>query len=231
MKSLGDRIKEYENASTHKLLKKTPVLIRVDGKAFHTYCRNFDKPFDKILMKAMNTAAFYVATEIQGFKVAYIQSDEVTFALTDYDNIETDAWFNYKISKIVSISASIMTARFNRIIQEEKPNVPLAYFDSRAFNVPKEDVVNAFLWRAHDWERNSLQMYARKFFSHKQLMNKNKQDIHEMLHGIRKNWNKDLTPQEKNGTFLIKKDNDYISRYDIKPNFMDLQLNFGELFL
>ena len=196
---IGDRMKEnYEDRYRIKLTRRTPVIIRVDGKAFHTFTAGLDKPFDKDFMDDMVYAASQTSMEMQGFKMGYVQSDEASFLLTDYDDLDTDAWFDYSLSKLVSISAAYMTAFFNRW------NLTFGIFDSRAFNVPMEEVANYFLWRARDWERNSLQMYCQANFSHKEMMNKNAAAQHEMLHSIGKNWAKDLTPREKNGTFIFK---------------------------
>ncbi len=112
MNSLGDRIKSYEKVFSPSLLKKVPVIIRVDGKAFHTFTKGCEKPFDKRFINCMVAAAVDVAKNMQGFKIGYIQSDEVTFCLTDYDNLDTEGWFDYDLSKIVSISASLMSVRF-----------------------------------------------------------------------------------------------------------------------
>lgn len=104
-------------------------------------------------------------------------------------------------------------------------------FDSRAFSVPPDDVVNAFLWRAKDWERNSLQMYARSFFSHQELMNKNHSELHEMLHGIGKNWATDLTDQERNGTFIfLHNGGGGEIRTDILPTYQSINEAIGKLF-
>jgi tRNA(His) 5'-end guanylyltransferase len=164
-------------------------------------------------------AAKYTANDMQGFKAAYIQSDEVTFCLTDYDTFETDGWFGYKISKVVSISAALMSVAFNKLFYPTIPQV----FDSRAFTVPKEEVVNTFLWRAKDWARNSLQMYARMFFSHSELHKKNSSDIHEMLHEVGSNWTTDLTSQERNGTFLIRENGVLKIRTDIIPSYSSME--------
>ena len=226
MDSLGDRIKGYEKNFSNTAVKRMPLMIRVDGKAFHTFTKGMQKPFDHTLISAMVAAAIDVAKQMQGFKVAYIQSDEATFCITDYDSIETEGWFGYKIQKIVSISAAIMSVAFNKHFETDKSPI----FDSRAFTIPVDDVVNAFLWRAKDWERNSLQMYARSFFSHKELHKKNKDDIHEMLYSIDKNWTTDLTEQEKNGTFLINTNDGIVERNDIAPTYSNLHVAFGSLF-
>jgi tRNA(His) guanylyltransferase len=200
--SLGDRIKRYEQVTINYLTCRVPVIIRLDGRAFHTYTKKFTKPFSPLLMDAMTYAAKETANEMQGFKLAYIQSDEVTFLLTDFEDIATEAWFDYNINKIISISAALMSSYFNRFVLDNKT----AVFDARSFNVPFDDVANVFLWRVKDWERNSLQMYCQSFFSHKDLHKKNKEEMHEMLNKINRNWTKDLSNREKNGTFLTIKD-------------------------
>ena len=223
--SLGDRIKRYEKTFHYMALKRMPLMIRVDGRAFHTFTKHLSKPFDDTLINSMYHSALMVASEMQGFKVAYVQSDEVTLLLTDYDTIETQGWFDYDLSKIISLSAALMSVHFFNSFDSEK--IPV--FDSRAFNVPPTDVVNAFLWRALDWERNSIQMYSRAFFSHKELMHKNRSDMHEMLHGIGKNWATDITDQQRNGTFLISTATGIKTRTDIRPTYDNLNDAFGYL--
>jgi len=219
--SLGNRIKSYENVSRPHLLRRMPVMIRIDGKAFHTFTRNFKRPFDENLQRAMVAGAYEVICQVQGFKCAYIQSDEVSILITDFDDINTQGWFDYNLSKMVSISASAMTVGFNGELSEiEELKIPKrAMFDSRAFNVPKEDVANAFLWRMKDWQRNSIQMYARAFFSHKELNGKGCSDMHDMLHSIGKNWATDLADKWKNGIWIIATEKGVVERADILPNF------------
>lgn len=221
MSDLGDRIKGYEEVFARQLTRRVPVVVRVDGRAFHTFTRGCERPFDRRLMAAMVQAAHEVSCEMQGFCFAYVQSDEASFCLTDYDTVDTQGWFGYDLNKIVSISAALMTAEFNRAFPSERG----ATFDARAFNVPKDDVINAFLWRAKDWERNSLQMYCRAHFSHKQLHGKGRADMHEMLHGIGKNWATDTTDQERNGTFILP----VSVRYDITPSYAALNAALGRL--
>jgi len=224
--SLGDRIKGYEKTFNYKYVKKAPLMIRVDGKAFHTFTKNMEKPFDHNMMSAMVQAALTTASNMQGFKVGYVQSDEATFCLTDYDTIETQGWFDYKLNKIVSISAATMSVAFNK----HYPNPYSPVFDSRGFTIPKEDVINAFLWRAKDWERNSLQMYCRAHYSHRELHQKNFYQQHEMLHQKGLNWATDLTNQEKNGTFLINSEEGIIVCHDLEPKFETLNNKFGHMF-
>ena len=112
---LANRMKEYEKRNQYYLQKRTPVAIRVDGRSFHTFTKGFKRPFDDILMKSMQETAKYMCENIQGAKFAYVQSDEITIILVDYDTLETDCWFNYRTDKLCSISASMATMAFNRV--------------------------------------------------------------------------------------------------------------------
>ena len=222
MSDIGDRMKDnYERRYKHQLLRRTPAIVRVDGKAFHTFTRGMDKPFDQRFMTAMVDSARYVAGEMQGFKAAYIQSDEASFLITDYDTLATEAWFDYGQSKIESVTASLMTAWFNKALHADAP----ARFDARAFSIPEAEVSNYFLWRALDWERNSVAMYCRSFFSHREMKGQGRADQHEMLHSIRKNWTTDLGFRERNGTFLLPDglhDGALAERMGILPNWADI---------
>lgn len=223
MNDLGKRIKEnYEHRDRHYLTRRIPVIIRCDGKAFHTYTKGMDKPFDKSMINSMVKATIESVVSMQGFKCAYVQSDEISILLTDYDTFETCPWFDYNKSKIETVAASMITAHFNKSIT---PCIPtkVAYFDARSFNIPKEEVVNYFLWRAKDWERNSVSMYCGSFYSQKQLHGKNKSAQHEMLHEKGKNWATDLDPQIKNGTFIFAHHNvvDCPAKYDEIAKLID----------
>jgi len=201
--SIGNRMKEnYESRYKIKLTRRTPVIIRLDGKAFHTLTKTCNKPFDSFFSFSMLEAGLYLCNNIQGAKCAYVQSDEISILLTDFDKLTTDAWFDYNIQKMTSVSASMASVIFsktwfNTILDN------IAVFDSRVFNVPKEEVCNYFIWRQLDWIRNSLQMLAKFHYSHKELQKKNQSDMHEMLYAKGVNWT-DLDSQWKNGRFIYK---------------------------
>lgn len=215
--SLGTRMKTYyEEVPKFRLYKRTPVAIRIDGKAFHTFTRGFKKPFDEILIKSMQQTMLYLCENIQGCVLGYTQSDEITLILQDYKTLSTDAWFDYEIQKICSISASMATMAFNKFFYE---NIPVgseyegvyykaiekgAMFDARCFNIPKEEVTNLIYWRQLDAARNSVQMVGQAYFSHKELQNKSCSDIQDML--MKKyniNWN-DFPTTQKRGSCAIK---------------------------
>lgn len=198
-------MKRYERSYSGQLTPRSNVIVRVDGKAFHTFTKGCQKPFDEGIMQAMDLALVATAEEMQGFKLGYTQSDEATFLISDFENIDTQGWFDYDLNKIVSISASLFTAYFNLFYGrtrrfDQRGHTP-AFFDSRAFVVPEGDAPNIFVWRQQDWERNSVQMLARAHFSHRQCHGKKIPDLHEMLHEISVNWTKDCTPRERNGSF------------------------------
>src|SRR6266404_6581354 len=168
--SLGDRCKNYESISRLFLTRRMPLIIRIDGKGFSNYTKKFEKPADIRIRDAFIHATKALFEEVQGLKVSYQQSDELTLLLTNYDTLVTNSWFDNNLQKIVSVSASIVTAAFNQYMFENKFNDRLATFDSRAFVVPKEEVCNAFIWREQDATRNSISCLAQKHFPHKLLL-------------------------------------------------------------
>lgn len=225
---LGKRMKEfYEQVPKTRLVRRMPVMIRIDGKAFHTFTHGFQKPFDNILIKSMQETMQYLCENIQGCVFGYTQSDEITLILVDYKKLTSSAWFDYEVQKMCSISASMATMAFNKIFSSivndyysrhelDKDKEYLnklikaaekgAMFDSRCFNVPKEEVTNFVYWRQLDATRNSIQMMGQANFSHKELQNKTCNMIQDMLFtqkGI--NWN-DLPIVYKRGSACIKDD-------------------------
>ena len=209
--SLGDRIKRYEAASKYTLTPRSCLFIRIDGQHFHSYTKGFPRPFSWSIIDAMQRAAVRTTHAMQGFKLAYIQSDEATFLLTDFDTHETQGWFGYDLPKVVSVSASHFTPNFNHemmslILDGEWPkNKPptLATFDSRAFVVPLDDAPNVFVWRQQDWHRNSIQMFARAHFSHKECDRKSVVQLQEMLLEKGLDWSL-LNNTFKRGTYILK---------------------------
>ena len=150
---LGIRMKNfYESVPKTKLLRRTPVAIRIDGKAFHSFTRGMKKPFDFILIESMQKTMQYLCENIQGCVLGYTQSDEITLLLIDYKRLNSDAWFDYEVQKMCSIAASMATMAFNRYFAEaaaaamedgvyaealQKAVQKGAMFDARCFNVPK----------------------------------------------------------------------------------------------
>lgn len=227
--NLGDRMKEnYENRAKTRLLRRTPVIIRLDGKAFHTFTRGFKKPFDDILTEAMQQTMLTLCKEIQGCVLGYTQSDEITLVLTDYEKLETAAWFDYDVQKVCSVSASIATLAFNRHFMNimnrhpiyiEDPHVGAvakgALFDSRCFNIPKEEVTNCVLWRQQDAIRNSINSVGQATFSHKELQGlSTSQVLEKLLKEKQVDWNS-LPIHLQRGSCCIKKNIDGIDSWFI----------------
>lgn len=195
--SLGDRMKVYESQSSRKLLKRTPVILRIDGKAFHTYTRGMSV-FDARMYKSMAITMEYLCNNIQNAVLGYTQSDEISILLKDWDTLTTQPWFGNKQTKVESVSASMATAIFNDCAGRLGMS-NMAMFDSRAFNIPTEEVCNYFLWRQQDATRNSIQMAGREHFSHKEMHGKSTNDVQHMLITQKDvNWN-DLDTWKKRG--------------------------------
>jgi tRNA(His) 5'-end guanylyltransferase len=240
--TLGDRMKEYyENITRNKLTRRAPVIIRLDGKAFHTFTRGFDKPFDKCIVRSMQETMNYLCNNIQGCVLGYTQSDEISLLLCDYQKLDTAAWFDYNIQKMVSVSAAMATFKFLDSMRDfytmlterldKYNNIPDcnveskiltvdqaldkadkilrklnggAFFDARAFSIPKEEVNNYFVWRQQDATKNSVMTLAQQYYSQNALNGVKYKEAEDMLFtdkGI--NWN-DLPTAAKRGACSVK---------------------------
>lgn len=218
----------YEQIPKTRLMRRCPVAIRIDGKAFHTFTRGFQKPFDEVLIKSMQQTMKYLCENIQGCVLGYTQSDEITLILVDYKKLTSSAWFDYEVQKMCSIAASMTTMAFNRAFAKNVGDYCTynyecmdnthenyehilslavdkgAMFNARCFNIPKEEVTNLVYWRQLDTSRNSIQMLGQANFSHSELQNKSCNDIQDMLmmqKGI--NWN-DLPVYQKRGSCCVR---------------------------
>ncbi|WP_396137105.1 tRNA(His) guanylyltransferase Thg1 family protein [Bacillus sp. AG4(2022)] len=205
MGNFGDRMKVYENSYRINLPKRMPVILRIDGTHFHTYTRGMSKPFDEDLVNAFWETCTYLAENIMGCKVVYHQSDEISLLLTNYDKLTTQSWFDNNLQKLVSVSASMATAKFNEVMRKKYPDKQLATFDSRAWVIPHDEVCNYFLWRQQDATKNSISMVAQANFSHKELQGLNGKQMQDKLmleKGV--NWN-DTPIWQKRGVCVVKK--------------------------
>lgn len=213
---LGNRMKDfYEGRYQTRLPRRTYTIIRVDGKAFHTYTRGLATPFDHGLIEDMNTAAAALCKEAQNAVCAYVQSDEISVLLADFKKYSTDAWFDGNVQKIVSVSASTVAAAFNKARLERRlaaggectnlEDMRWATFDARTFSIPDPvEVENYFIWRQQDATRNSVFSAGRHYFSHQELDNKNNNEVQQMLLTQKDvNWN-DYPVGCKRGRFVIK---------------------------
>ena len=216
------RMKKYEYVSRNYLTTRTPVIIRIDGKAFHTFTRGFQRPFDTVLSAAMQDTMRYLCENIQGCVLGYTQSDEITLVLIDYKELNTSAWFDYNIQKCASVAASMATLAFNKAFSRGwvigwdcahgMAETKGAMFDARVFNIPKEEVANNIYWRQQDAIRNSIQMVGHANFSDKQMHGKNTSEIIKMLlDETRIDWNSYPT-KYKRGSCCIRKVNQTTGR-------------------
>ena len=226
---LGKRMKAYEDESNRKLVKKLPVIIRVDGRAFHTFAKKLEKPFDDLLIESMQETMRYLCKHVAGCVLGYCQSDEISLLIQDYKNEETQPWFEYRINKLCSVTASMATFAFNRVFEnrvtefynycadskevfeqnEDRVKALLecsdkgATFDARAFTLPFNEVTNYFYWREADAMRNSVEMVGHANFSAKQLHKVNNDGIKKML--LEKGIDYDKIPiYKQRGTCCIK---------------------------
>lgn len=191
MESLDARMKRYESVPKQMLMRRTPVIMRLDGNAFHTFTKGLPKPFYSGITYAMKMTMKYLCEHISGCVLGYTQSDEITLVICDYQKLTTDAWFNYGVQKMCSIASSFATFAFTKNLREhivaikqtsspdsdeykitDKLDKRLdggAFFDCRVFNLQKEEVNNCLVWRQQDAVRNSISALAQSVFSAKEL--------------------------------------------------------------
>lgn len=176
--NLNDYFKNKEHEFKQFLPKKGYYIIRLDGKAFHTFCKGMKKPYDKDFIKWMDITAQKLCENIQCVKMAYVQSDEISLILTDLDSEKTQLWFDGNIQKIVSISSSLCSVFFNKLIPIDKE----AFFDSRVFKLDNlEDVSKYLCWRQSDAIKNSITMLSLHYYSHNEIHKKNSLDKLELI--------------------------------------------------
>lgn len=200
MTTLGDRMKRHEAAYRTVLPRRTYTLLRVDGRAFHSYLRSAVKPFDEQFAEDMDAVAEALCTEITGTEFAYSQSDEISLLVTDFASVHTEPWFGGVIAKQLSLSAALATA----VINQRRPG-GRALFDARVFTMSDPiEVANYFVWRQRDAVRNSISMAAQAQFSHKQLHGLSTADMKSLLlDEARINWD-DYPDRFKRGRVTLR---------------------------
>lgn len=211
MQAMASRMKRYEAAALQRLTPRVPVIARIDGRAFHTFTRGCTRPYDEDLHTCMWTAAKALCADIQGCKMAYVQSDEISLLLVDYESINSQPHFDYEVPKLVSTAAATASVTFLIEFLNRFPNRAanlmqgrgLPTFDARFYNVPREDVANYFIWRQRDAERNSLAMLSQSHYSHKELHGKDREAQQDLLYAKGVNWN-DLPTSQKRGVCVTR---------------------------
>lgn len=214
--ALSDRMKMYEAAQSGKLMPLVPALARLDGRAFHTWTRGLERPFDSRFIAIMQAVTEFLVQETNAL-LGYTQSDEITL-LWHQREFRSQLPFDGKVQKLVSNLASMTSVQFNKQVRDfvpEKKKIP-AYFDCRVWSVPnKTEAINVFVWREQDAVRNSIQGLAQAHYSHKELFGKDQSAMHEMLHAKGVNWN-DYAARIKRGT--------YVQQYHVERPFAPKEL-------
>jgi tRNA(His) 5'-end guanylyltransferase len=200
---MGDRMKMFEaTATSMRAHPELPLCVRLDGRAFSTYTRGLDRPFDRRMITAMVETATHLT---RAFKpcIAYTQSDEISLVFAPRGEFV----FGGKLHKINSVFAGVASVVFYQAIL---PHLPLGHkgypaFDCRTWSVPSGvEAANVVLWRWFDAKKNSISALAQAHFSHKVLHGKHEGDQLAMLEEKGIHWS-DLPEDEKWGTFLRRK--------------------------
>lgn len=206
MSTLDGRMKEYEGVADARLTRRLPVLLRLDGKAFHTYTKRLRRPWDERLAQAMWAAAAHVCAQAQGAQIAYVQSDEISILLTDWETHNTEAWFGYRVQKLTSVASSLCAVAFHEAAREhlglDLPRV-LPAFDARVWSLPRHEVCNYFIWRQRDAVRNSIAALGQSLYSPAQLHEKGSAAVQDLIRAKGRNWN-DSPTWAKRGACLVR---------------------------
>lgn len=204
---LSDRMKLYEDIGAGQMLvPNLPVMVRVDGKTFHTWTRGLDRPYDERLQALFDEVTKFLI-DASDAVVGYTQSDEITLVLWNHAKPESQILFNGRSAKLTSVLASMATAKFNALVPEYLPDKAgkMACFDCRVWNVPsEEEAVNCILWREQDATRNSIQSAAYALYSQKQLHKKDTSEMQEMIWQKGINWN-DYPARFKRGGYFKRR--------------------------
>jgi tRNA(His) 5'-end guanylyltransferase len=204
--NIDERMKEYEFLYRQKLLPLTPVIVRLDGRAFHTFCKKLRRPFDRRFHDLMVKTTEHLVKESHA-KIGYTQSDEISLLLFS-DRWESQIYFNGNVNKIISTLAATASVFFNKNLKDylpEKADREMPTFDARVCNYPVEDVASYFIWRERDATRNSILNCGLTYFGHSALRNLNTKQIQEMLLQDKQiNWN-DFPYDQKRGTYIQQK--------------------------
>lgn len=204
--AFGDKVKEFEAISAKETLDETlPMCVRIDGKAFHTYTRGLERPYDKRLSDAMISTMNFLLEKTDA-RLGYTQSDEISLVYFKMANNQ-QTYFGSRTQKLVSVLASMATAKFNAEVRKNIPEKEdiFAYFDCRVWNVPSlEDAADVFVWRQDDAIKNAVSMAASAYYSHNQLHGKNSSEKKSMLLDKGVKWD-DFPEFFTTGTFAMKK--------------------------
>lgn len=206
---LAARAKQYQKEYDYRLPKKSYTILQLDGRAFHTFTKGMEEPFDDRLIESMNAVAIAVLTEVSNAKFAYVQSDEINILVTDFDTETTQAYFSNRIQKVTSISSSVASATMSRLYPEKN----LALFDARFFAVPdKHAAEEFFLWRQVDAIKNSIQSVGQSVFTEKELFQKKGTDIKEMLKEAGIPWEA-FSLEKRQGRIVKKEEQEAVISY------------------
>lgn len=211
---LADRMKNYEDKYRTYIPVEDSVIIRIDGSNFSNLTRNLKKPYDDNFINLMNDTARYIISEVSGFRFATVQSDEINICLQLY-NVKQEPYYGNNVNKINSLLSAYASSYFSVHSSKAFGDTKVIQFDARCFGLPKEEVVNYFIYRQQDTIRNSIQMAARTHFSHKQVNCKNSNEMKEMLKNSGNDFD-NLPNYFRMGRSIYKIQVEKISDYDGK---------------
>ena len=197
-------MKEYEIYSDLRVPVNSKIIIRLDGRSFHSFAQNMElkKPYDDNFCRVMVNVSKELFEEFSPLFI-YSFSDEISILL---DKIP----FNGRIEKINSVMASFTSSSFTLNYGVKFPKA--VAFDSRVIPITDDKIYDYFKWRQDEAWRNCVNGYGIHFLKSKYSSSQANEkinglglsDIHEMLfqNGINLN---DVKTWKKRGIGVYRK--------------------------
>lgn len=225
---LGDRMRSYEDISRAYVTPRMPVVLRVDGRAFHSYFGKVEKPWSPLANEAMKAVALALFKEVAGAQCAFQQSDEISLLIHPYKRFTSQCWFGGNVQKIVSVAASVAST----VMTEESVNVfgerRIATFDARCFVIPEADVQNYFLARQRDATRNSIQSFGKHLLGPKRMHGLNGPMVLDACQAEGHDWEAELPLEARQGSWVRRLVGDGTTLVEAAPRFSSVSLLFQD---
>lgn len=219
--NLEEKFKALEQEYRVKFEDNSIFGVRLDGRGFSSFTKQFEKPFSMKFENAMNETLLAVIDSVLPTPLtASVQSDELTVI---WDSSLVTPPFGGRIEKILSLSAAAATAGFIKSIGETK-GTPL--FDARVFKLANYSEVEEYItWRRLDSRKNAISMAVSHLHSHKSLMGVSTFERIDLLQGTafekipESTFNGRILTKNESGKYELVAAERYVTESALKASF------------
>lgn len=204
IKKLGEKVKEWEQSTGIIIDPTLPVVIRIDGHRFSRFTKHFQRPFDDRFHQCMISTCHDLMQFFPRCRLSYTQSDEISLFFANF------AEFKCRVQKIVSLSASYTSVRFDHHLRRICPYLHdqhggTAHFDSRIFNVSTiSDMYEVYQWRWMDAKRNGILNFGHQHLTKQQMHRSNQKNTLNQLNQKGFDYSQLVPIWAQGGTTLFK---------------------------